>query len=129
MIPVQDLCVGNWVYDGNHTDFPMQITSLSEGYVTMSFPSNEGMDWESKPEDLKGIPLTESLLIQCGFGMKDGLCRRGAIKAKPCRGFVSIEYQSEGQLTATAHSTQIHYLHQLQNFVYAITRQQLNIKL
>lgn len=67
MIDIRDLTIGNWVFDGNHTKFPMQITSLSEGYVTMSFPSNEGMDWESKPEDLQGIPLTPELLEKIGY--------------------------------------------------------------
>lgn len=129
MIKPQDLCIGNWVYDGDRTQFPMQVVGIGLDYVYLDFEGNEGDVWESKPEDLQGIPLTESLLIQCGFGFKDGLCRKGAVKVKPCRGFVSIEYQSEGQLTATAHSTQIYYLHHLQNFVYAITRQQLKIEL
>lgn len=129
MIKVSDLCIGNWVYDGERTQFPMFIRAIGEDYVYLDFEGNEGTWFEADNKDLQGIPLTESLLVQCGFGIKDGLCRKGSVKVKPCRGFVSIEYQSEGQLTATAHSTQIHYLHQLQNFVYAITRQQLNIKL
>ena len=129
MIPVRDLCIDNWVYDGKHTQFPMYVQTIGEDYVYLNFEGNEADPWETTPEELQGIPLTESLLIQCGFGFKDGFCRKGAVKVKPCRGFVSIEYQSEGQLTATAHSTQIYYLHQLQNFVYAITRQQLKVNL
>ena len=66
MIDVRDLSIGNWVFDGEHTKFPMQITSLSEGYVTLSFPSNEGMDWESTPDELEGIPITEELLTKMG---------------------------------------------------------------
>lgn len=129
MIDVHDLCVGNWVYDGNKTQFPMFIQAVGEDYVLLDFEGNEGDLWESKPEELYGIPLTESLLIQCGFGFRDGMCRKGAVKVKPATGFVCIEYQSERQLTASVICKDVGYLHQLQNLVYMITRQQLKVHL
>lgn len=127
MIDVHNLCVGNWVYDGNTTQFPMFIRTIGEDYVYLDFEGNEGDLWESKPEDLYGIPLTESLLVECGFGLKDGLWRRGAVKVKPLKGFVCIEYQSEGLLTASVICKDVYYLHQLQNLVYMITKQQLKV--
>lgn len=130
MIDIRDLTIGNWVFDGNHTKFPMQITSLSEGYVTMSFPSNEGMDWESSYEDLCGIPLTGELLEKIGFTLKDGLWRhKWGIKVKPEAGFVFIENKDEEHwLYGTCTCKDIWHLHQLQNLVRIITKKELKIE-
>lgn len=129
MIPVQDLAIGNWVYDGNHTNFPIQITLLSKGYVTMSFPSNEGMDWESTPNELQGIPLTGELLERVGFTLKDGLWRhKWGIKVKPEDGFVFIENKDkEHWMFGTCTCKDIWHLHQLQNLVKIITKKELAI--
>lgn len=131
MIDIRDLTIGNWVFDGNHTKFPMQITSLSEGYVTMSFPSNEGMDWESKPEDLQGIPLTGELLKKIGFSFKDGLWRHWfGVHVKPEAGFVFIENKDkEHWMYGTCTCKDVWYLHQLQNLVRIITKKELLINL
>ena len=60
-----ELMIGNWVYDGEYTLFPMQVVGIGLDYVYLDFEGNEGDMLESKPEDLRGIPLTESRLIQC----------------------------------------------------------------
>lgn len=131
MIDIRDLTIGNWVFDGIHTKFPMQITSLSEGYVTMSFPSNEGMYWESTPEELQGIPLTSELLEKIGFTFKDGLWRhKWGVKVKPEAGFVFIENKDkENWLYGTCTCHGIKYLHQLQNLFYEISRTEFKIEL
>lgn len=135
MIDIRDLTIGDWVFDGNHTKFPMQITSLSEGYVTMSFPSNEGMDWESKPEDLMGIPLKGELLKKIGFKYYSDnryeLSGEGVfIVAHPIFGLFRIEkFDSFHNIEATFTSEKIRSLHELQNAFYLTTKQQLNIKL
>ena len=131
MIDIRDLTIGNWVFDGNHTKFPMQITSLSEGYVTISFPSNEGMDWESSYEDLCGIPLTGELLEKIGFTLKDGLwMHKWGIKVKPEAGFVFIENKDEEHwMYGTCTCKDIWHLHQLQNLVRIITKKELLINL
>ena len=131
MIDIRDLTIGNWVFDGNHTKFPMQITSLSEGYVTMSFPSNEGMDWESKPEDLQGIPLTGELLKKIGFSFKDGLWRHWfGVHVKPEAGFVFIENKDkEHWMFGTCTCKDIWHLHQLQNLTRIICHKELLINL
>ena len=67
MIDIHDLCVGNWVYDGEKTQFPMFIRAIGEDYVYLDFDGNEGDLWESTPEELQGIPLTEELLTKLGF--------------------------------------------------------------
>lgn len=131
MINIRDLTIGNWVFDGNHTKFPMQITSLSEGYISLSFPSNEGMDWESTPDELQGIPLTAELLEKIGFSFSNGLWRHSlGVKVKPEDGFVHIENKDDKNwLYGTCNCKDIWYLHQLQNLVRIITHKALIVNL
>lgn len=134
MIDIRDLTIGNWVFDGIHTNFPMQITSLSEGYVTMSFPSNEGMDWESTPEELQGIPLTEDLLSKLGFthngyGIwnKRQQDRKIAINVKA--EFLAIDAYKDRYCDSRCTCHGIKYLHQLQNLFYVIAKEELKFDL
>ena len=121
--------LGNWVFDGNHTKFPMQITSLSEGYVTMSFPSNEGMDWESKPEDLMGIPLTDELLEKCGLRSVDSMWEHPDYSFEMDYDFEKDVYIPSYNWVEYYIGHPIKFLHELQNLFWNITKQQLNIKL
>ena len=131
MIQVPDLCIGNWVYDGDRTQFPMFIRAIGEDYVYLDFEGNESDLWESDPEDLRGIPLTEDILTKCGFSFSNGLWRHQyGVKVKPEAGFVFIENKDgESMLYGTCTCKDVWFLHQLQNLVYMITKQQLNIKL
>ena len=56
MIDARDLRLGNWVYDGGRTQFPMYVIGLYINDVYLNFESNEGDVWESSYEDLCGIP-------------------------------------------------------------------------
>ena len=67
MIPVPDLCIGNWVFDGDRTQFPMFIRAIGEDYVYLDFEGNEGDLLESKPEELQGIQITIDILTKIGF--------------------------------------------------------------
>lgn len=133
MIDIRDLTIGNWVFDGNHTKFPMQITSLSEGYVTMSFPSNEGMDWESKPEDLQGIPLTEELMKDNGFRFNGVWWHKQeadyTLDVSVGLAYTQIEKWVNGGIHSRCTCHGVRFVHELQNLFWNITRQQLNIKI
>lgn len=147
MIPVQDLCVGNWVYDGKKTRWPMFIRGIGEDYVYLDFEGNEGDLWESWPKELQGIPLTEELLKKIGFHYdKDesksikvyalrinyGKGRYIKVLVSPEFGGITLHDVTRSKVCSTRwyHST-IHmkYLHELQNFVYTTTKQQLKIEL
>lgn len=133
MIKVSDLCIGNWVYDGDRTQFPMFIRAIGEDYVYLDFEGNEGDLWESKPEDLMGIPLKRNLLDQLGF-VADGnryekFNGNWTITIHLFVPFVRIEYELSGIVRATFTSEKIKYLHELQNAFYMTTKKQLNIKL
>ena len=131
MIPVQELCVGNWVFDGERTQFPMQIVAIGEDFVYLDFDANEGDIWESTPDELMGIPLSDELLNKIGFSFKNGLWRHAfGIKVKPETGFVNIENKDdERALYGTCNCRDVLYLHQLQNLVKIITKKYIKVTL
>ena len=125
MIKVRELAIGNFVYDGDRTKFPMYVQTIGEDYVYLNFEGNEGDVWESTPEDLQGIPLTGELLEKCGFTLKDDFWRhKWGIKVMPEAGFVFIENKY-----GTQTCKDIWHLHQLQNLVRIITKKELLINL
>lgn len=135
MISVQDLCVGNWVYDGERTQFPMFIRAIGEDYVYLDFEGNEGDLRKSKPEDLMGIPLEGKVLKKIGFKYysvnRYELCDDGwSIVAYPIIGLFWIQkIDPYNNIKATFTSEMIRHLHELQSAFYMTTKQQLNIKL
>ena len=132
MIDVHDLMIGNYVYDGDKTKFPMYICSVQcDGCVTLDFKGNEGMPWEADAKDLEGIPLTEELLTKAGFANRDGLWRKNEKKRDILininREFVFIEAFDNKYLDSRGWCHQIKYLHQLQNFFRNISKENLEI--
>ena len=127
---IKDLMLGNWVYDGERTQFPMYVQAIGEDYVYLNFEGNEGDLWESTPEEVQGIPITDELLGKIGFTLKDGLWRhKWGIKVKPEAGFVFIENKDEKHwLYGTCTCKDIWHLHQLQNLARIITKKELKIE-
>lgn len=135
MIQVQDLCIGNWVYDGERTQFPMQVVGIGTDYVYLDFEGNEGTWFEADNKDLMGIPLKGEVLKKIGFKYYSDnryeLCDDGwSIVAHPIVGLFRIEkIDPYNNIRATFTSEMIRHLHELQNAFFATTKQQLNIKL
>ena len=145
MIQVQDLCVGNWVYDGERTQFPMFIRAIGEDYVYLDFEGNEGDLWESKPEDLVGIPITVELLTKNGFAdlkieerkilaKKMTLSERKTIQVSHSVKYGTatiLELISGREYDKLLESIMcnITFLHELQNFYRLTTKQELKINL
>ena len=131
MIHLHELALGNFVYDGDRTKFPMFVDTIGPDYVYLNFMGNESDLWESIPEDLEGIPLTGELLEKCGFTLKNGLWgHKWGIKVKPEAGFVFIENKDkEHWMYGTCTCKDIWYLHQLQNLTRNITKKELLINL
>lgn len=134
MIDAQDLCIGNWVYDGECTRFPMFIRTIGEDYVCLDFPQNEGDLWESTLKELRGIPITEELLTKLGFtpngyGLwnKVQQCRRVAINIE--REFVAIDAYKDKLCDSRCTCHGIKFLHQLQNLFWTISKEQLKLDL
>lgn len=134
MIPIKELAVGSWVYDGDKTQFPMYVYSvMHDGYVTLDFKGNEGMPWDSNAKDLEGIPLTDTLMKELGFTLKDGLWRKKEKKREVIIGlsreFVFIEAFDNKYLDSRGWCHGIKYLHQVQNLFRCIAKEELNIEL
>lgn len=120
MVDVSELRIGNWVYDGDRTQFPMYIETIARDYVYLNFPSNEGDIWESTPDELHGIPLTGELLTRLGFsyngtGLWKKTEKRREVGVNPERGFLFVEAFDNKWLDSRGWWHEIKYLHQLQN--------------
>lgn len=121
MIEAHDLCIGNWVYDGERTQFPMFIRAIGEDYVYLDFEGNEGDLWESTPQELQGIPLSEELLTKLGFVFNgSGLWKKKEKKREISinieKEFLFIEAFDFKWLDCRGWWHRVKYLHQLQNF-------------
>ena len=147
MIPVRDLCIGNWVYDGERTQFQMYVQTIGEDYVYLNFEGSEADPWETTPEELQGIPLTEELLEKMEFkkshaeGAKfyslffkvnDKKHLHLSIRLDKQRADISEVTQKNfpnSEVRLRSHIEDIKFLHELQNFVFLTTKQQLKVNL
>lgn len=133
MIPVTDLCVGNWVYDGESTKFPMYVRVIGDDYVYLDFEGNEGDVWESTPEELQGIPLTEELMKKNGFRFNGVWWYKHeagyALDVSVGLAYVQIEKWADNGIHSRCTCHGVRFVHELQNLFRNITKQQLNINL
>ena len=132
MIAIDELMIGNWVYDGDKTQFPMFVETIGPDYVYLNFPSNEGDVWDTTPEELQGIPLTPELLTKLGFTLSHGLWRKRehgrVVIVKPETKFAMVEAFNNQLMDSRGWSHEIKYLHDLQNFFKIISRKNLNFE-
>ncbi len=133
MVDVRDLRIGNYVYDGDKTKFPMYVQTIGEDYVYLNFEGNEGDLWESTPEELQGIPLTEELMNDNGF-YHNGVwwSKRDKdyfLDISVGLAYVQIEKWSDGRIHSRCTSHGVRFLHELQNLFYQITKQELKVTL
>ena len=141
MITTSDLRLGNWVHESECTRYPMYVHTIGEDYVYLNFDGNEGDVFECKPEELQGIPLTEELLTKMGARKVTDI---GWNVVESYSAGVRIELRvilfSESEIDvkirrSTPHledyfqGSSIHYLHELQNLYWDLTKQELKIKL
>ena len=133
MIDLHELALGNWVYDGECTQFPMQVVGIGKDYVYLDFEGNEGDLWESTSEDLQGIPITQELLRKIGFiecGPTLYQYQQGDIDVAVHLGLrCTIERRLSGILLASFASESPRYLNQLQNAFRLTTNKELKINL
>lgn len=141
MIQIKDLRLGNWVHESECTRYPMYVHTIGDDYVYLNFDGNEGDVFECKPEELQGIPLTEELLTKMGARKVTDI---GWNVVESYSAGVRIELRvilfSESEIDvkirrSTPHledyfqGSSIHYLHELQNLYWDLTKQELKIKL
>lgn len=134
MIATSDLRLGNRVYDGERTQFPMYVQAIGENYVYLNFDGNEGDVFESTPDDLQGIPITQELLERMGFtfngyGVWNKTQQDRHISINVSREFVAIEAYKDRLCDSRCTCHGVRCLHQLQNLFYAISRTELQVNL
>jgi len=129
---VNELRIGNWLID--YENKIGKVKSI-EDYNVLKVVSNEGVLISYCEIELyKPIPLTEEILLNCGF----------KISSYPETIFYSIIFDDVALYTLTINRklgtnvftyknensiTQIKHLHQLQNLYFSLTNQELNIEL
>jgi hypothetical protein len=145
MINVRDLRIGNWVYDGECTQFPMWVQAVGEDYVYLNFEGSEADPWESTPDELQGIPVTIALLKKIGFEEdttegepwkfwrywdKNGKYKLDVYPDELyCNSDRKFGLHVDNDAFDSIGSGEFTYLHELQNLVSAIAKEELKIKL
>lgn len=113
MIKIEDLRIGNWVLEYGE---PVLVEKLEyDGQINNNF-------------DFEPIPLTEEILLKCGFEDLGDL-----LLIKIQGGGISYEYGciylGMGTYYQESNQLEIKHLHQLQNLYYALTREELEVEL
>lgn len=126
-----ELRIGNWVYDGERTQFPMQVVAIGKDWVYLDFPGNEGGVWEADIKDLRPIPITSEVLKKAGFSESYCYdCKRlddtRIMDYCEHESRLRVWYKTE-DVIFECHG--IHHLHQLQNAYYMATGEELQIEL
>ena len=65
---VNELQIGDWVYESKRSQFPMQVIAIFEdGDLYLDFEGNEGDAWECKADEVVPIPITAEILEKNGI--------------------------------------------------------------
>jgi hypothetical protein len=120
MLQPNELRIGNWI---NTDGKPYRVTQLIGGVVATDDPSM----WHDK-DSYSPIPLNPELLEKCGFEKYNNLWNNGMGN--------SIHYDLDNKCIKMAFaistfliiSSNIQYLHQLQNLYFVLTDTELEIK-
>lgn len=129
-LSAQELRIGNWVYDGERTQFPMQVVAIGKDWVHLDFPSNEGGVWETDIKDLRPIAITREKLDKAGFFWG------GCFWHKPLDDVKTMTYyEPESRLRGWYKREDVifechcvYYLHQLQNAYYMATGDEMEVQ-
>ncbi len=120
MVNGVELRVGNAVYKRDK----IIVLDISE-YIRL---------WRM-PLSYSPIPLTEEILLKCGFRHRSEHRGEGMImdlKHDEKSFLVYKQYQKDGDgwgTGGTSSNVKIHYLHQLQNLIFALTNKEMEVKL
>lgn len=134
-LSAQELKIGNWVYDGERTQFPMQVVALGKDWAHLDFPGNEGGIWEADTKDLRPIELTEELFKKNGFSLRKSLgtidsyyLLRENAQIHAYKSYYGWMVHIDDERYITVFSKRINYLHQLQNAYYMATGEESEVQ-
>jgi len=134
MIKANELRIGNLVNVPRPDQSPFRIDEIEHLYETQGKVGQHVMKgchpltWYL--ENLSGVPLSEEILERCGFEWindQTGCCFKRA------NVYMYFDYKDHSLSANFGHIEQldvsIKYLHQLQNFIFALTGEDLTLKL
>lgn len=129
-LSAQELRLGNWVYDGERTQFPMQVVAIGEDWAHLDFPGNEGGIWEADIKDLRPIPITKEVLRRVGVRWDECYGHKQLDDAKTMQYYkhesrLRVWYKAE-DVIFECHG--VRHLHQLQNAYYMATGEELEVQ-
>ena len=123
MISTVDLRIGNWI---TVSEVTYRVTALSETKVHF-----KGRKGGVSQEEIHPIPITQEILEKAGFKKKG---KADLFDKFPNEGFTYHIYSHKVMIFHGPHntlchwlSTQIDFLHQLQNLYYCLTGRELSI--
>lgn len=134
-LSAHDLRIGNWVYEGKYTKYPMQVVAIGRDWALLDSPDNEGDVWEAEINDLQPIELTKEFFTKNGFieqvdcdeygtYMRSTDLRTHAFETS---GGWSVHIDDDHFMSVFGKC--IKYVHELQNAYYVSTGEELEIKL
>ncbi|WP_321437191.1 hypothetical protein [uncultured Bacteroides sp.] len=138
----KELRLGDIVTD--ESGFMMFITAIFKDSVYMDFEGNESDVWEIDEKDLRPIPLTEKILLKCGFKKEHNLDDTSEFiiddfsvqresykneKGKFSNQFrIWVQHLNENGWRKPL-SLELKYVHQLQNIYFDLTGKELEISI
>lgn len=145
MIKANELRIGNYVHVCyNAKGLVLPLTNIYSRIFTVDFDCAEVANDNTKAFSeqkcfkysygyIEPIPLTEEILLKCGFSITESILHENtnAYEIKSWGRIVLINgiLQSDEFYFLDGLSTEIKYLHQLQNLYFALTNEELTIQL
>lgn len=122
MVKINELMINDWVFAGQHTQFPMQVVGLFKDVAYLDFEGNEADMWEENEKDILPIPLTKEILLNSGFEEKKDAISEYYVSAD---GYVFIRLQKKISVYIIRSDIQerigarnsIKYVHELQHLL------------
>lgn len=142
MIDYKDLQIGNWVYDSKYTKYPMRVEAIGENYCYLNFEGNEADPIDGIDKYMMPIEVTEELLKKIGFKPIPPIFEgqeEYEISADDC--FIEVRNgvsnsvgrdwycRIDNNRAETIGGFDFQYLHELQNGIRLITKNDLSIEL
>lgn len=123
MIEIKEIRIGNYVNDylGN----TVKVTDIYKGLIYHT----ENKIGVTHGNILEPIPLTEEILLKCGFEYLDdlGIFFKGLFEIQKLR--LGIDLRERFEVMLYDFNPSLDYLHQLQNIYFALTGEELIISL
>jgi len=132
MIHSNELRIGNWVYNANYKNkFPTKVHGIDEIGIDPQLEFEDihcSIGYESLLSNLEPIPLTEEILLKCGFVNIES---KTVDILKFFGGGITVCYDKvDKYYYIKLHSNiELKHLHQLQNLYFALTGEELKIEL